>query len=124
MEDRRDIATLRADKLLLLVAVSRDLGVEQKPYSEAEIAALLDRNGASYVVAQDDFWTDLPTMARLDNVLRSSHFQEVLSIPVVANVPTRDKMLRIYRNLGEVNADPGTIELDLPIVERTVSGRL
>jgi hypothetical protein len=124
MENRRDIATLRADKLLLSVAVSRDLGVEQKAYSEAEIAALLDRDGVRYVVAQDDFWTDIPVMARLSTVLRSPHFEEVLSIPVVANVPTRDKMLRIYRNLGEVNANPGRIELDLPTVGRTVSGDL
>lgn len=124
MESRPDVTTLRTDKLLLSVAVSRDLGVQQKSYSEVEIAALLDRDGVSYIVAQDDFWTDIPAMARLGTVLRSSHFEDVQNIPVVATVPTRDRMLRIYRNLGEVNADPGKIELDLPIVGRTVSGNL
>ncbi len=122
VETRRDIVTLRSDKLLLSVAVSRELGVVQKSYTEAEIGDLLDRSGVNFVVTQDDFWTDLAAMARLNAVLHSPHFVEVFRTPVTANVPTRDKMLRIYRNMGDVNLHPGKIGIDMPIIGRSISG--
>jgi hypothetical protein len=124
IETRRDISILRADKLLLNVAVRRTLGVEQQPLSEQEIGDLLDKDGVSYVVAQDDFWTDLPVMARLQSLLRSSHFAEATQIPIVANVPTEDANLRIYRNLGNVNSGPHTVDLHLPIIGETVKGTI
>lgn len=119
-EERRDIATLRADKLLLRVAVRRELGVEQKDYSEAEMAQLIDDAGVHYVVAQLDFWTDLAAMRRLQNLLASSHFSEVKRIEVKANYPVSDKVLVIYRNNGEVAEGKGPIRIDLPIINRTI----
>jgi len=106
-----------------LLLEHRERGVEQRAYSEEEIASLLDRDGVSYVVAQDGFWTDLAVMARLETVLRSPHFVEVMQLPLVANVPTNDKRLRIYRNAGEVNPRPGPFDVDLPIIGRTLNGR-
>jgi hypothetical protein len=119
---REDIGVLRADKLFLEVAVRRELGVKQKLMSEQDIGDLLDRDGVSYVVAQDDYWTDLPVMARFQAVLRSPHFQEVARIPVVANVPTEDHTLVIYRNQGNVAAGPHIVDLQLPIIGRQVEG--
>ncbi|HVZ70364.1 MAG TPA: glycosyltransferase family 39 protein [Rhizomicrobium sp.] len=124
LENRRDITTVRSDKLLLSIAVRRELGVKENNFSEREIADLLDRDGVSYVVAQDDFWTDLPVMKRLQNVLRSSHFQKVAEITVTSNVPAPDHILSIYRNLGEVNPHPGPLQLDLPIIGKKVKGKL
>jgi len=122
IETRHDITTLRVDKLLLDAAVRRELGVQQKMLSEQEIGDLLDRDGVSYVVAQDDFWTDLQVMARFQSVLRSPHFSGVAHIPVVTNVPSEDKVLRIYRNLGNVATGPHTIDLHLGIINQNVSG--
>ncbi len=124
IETRRDISVLRADKLLLNVAVRRTLGVQQQPLSEQDIGDLLDKDGVSYVVAQDDFWTDLPVMARLQTLLRSPHFAETTQIPVVANIPTEDTNLRIYRNLGNVTPGPHTVDLHLPIIGETVKGTI
>ena len=124
IDARGDISILRADKLLLDIAVRRTLGVQERALSEQEIGDLLDRNGALYVVAQDDFWTDLPVMARLQSVLRSSHFQQVAEIPVVANVDVEDKRLRIYRNLGNVATGPHTVDLNLPIIGKRVQGEI
>jgi hypothetical protein len=122
IESRRDIAVLRADKLLLEIAVRRELGVRERPLSEQELGDLLDRDGVSYVVAQDGFWTDLPVMARLQSVLRSAHFQEVARIPVVANLPTEDHTLLIYRNMGHVAQGPHIVDLQLPIIGKQVEG--
>jgi 4-amino-4-deoxy-L-arabinose transferase-like glycosyltransferase len=120
--NRPDIYTIRADKLLLNLAVERSYGVEQKPLTEQQISEMLDRYGVSYVVAQDDFWTDLEVMAHLDAVLHSGQFVEIARIPVTANVPTEDKELRIYRNTHPVDAKREDLRLDLRIINRSVEG--
>ena len=120
--DRRDLGVLRADKLLLNVAVRRELGVGQSDDSEAQIADRINAAGVHYVVAQSDFWTDLRQMARLQAVLRSPRFEEVARIPVATNRPDEDKELRIYRNLGPVSDHPVRPDLDLPMIGRKIPG--
>lgn len=119
---RPDLITLRADKLLLEIAVRRELGVKQQDYSEAEIAALIDSHGVHTVVAQTDFWTDLEQMARLQNVLRSAHFEEVARIPVRANIEVKDKELVVYRNLGPVAEGEHRLSIKLPMIGRKLEG--
>ena len=119
-EDRRDLTTLRADKLLLRVAVRRELGVEQKNYSEGDIARMIDAAGVHYVVAQQDFWTDLEVMQRLQHLLGSGHFSEVARIRTQANYPVSDKVLVIYRNNGQVSQAPNGASIELPIINRTI----
>ena len=122
-EERRDISTVRADKLLLKVAVRRELGVEQKSYSEDEIVRLINEAGVHYVVAQRDFWTDLEVMKRLQTVLDSNHFEEVKRIMLPANYPAADKVLVIYRNRGALDkATPG-MQIDLPIINQSIPAR-
>lgn len=123
-EDRSDLYTIRADKLLLDLAVTRERGVDQRNYTAPQIAALLDQHGVQYVVAQSDFWTDLAVMARLQQVLRSDHFELLATIPVKANVGTEDKELRIYRNRHSVQAGDRVLRLNLPIIGRHLEGRV
>jgi hypothetical protein len=124
MEQRKDITTVRSDKLFLSISVERARGTKSKSLSEDQIASLLDNDGVTYVVAQDDFWTDIPVMARLQALLRSPHFHEVQRITIASNVPVHDKMLRIYRNDGEINPHPRGISLDLLMINQQVSGTL
>lgn len=121
---RPDIYTVRADKLLLSIPVRRELGVTERDLSEAEIATMLDRVGASYVVAQLDFWTDLAVMDRFQHVLRSDHFVEVARIPVRSNWPQEDRELAIYRNTHEVAPAGSRLSLDLPMIGRSVQGTI
>ncbi len=120
---RGDIATIRSDKLLLDVAVRRELGVKEKDLDEAQIASMLDKSGVSYVVAQSDFWTDLAAMARLQNVLRSDQFEEVKRIVIMANVPTEDTELRIYKNRHPVESN-AALSINLPIIGRSIEGQV
>jgi hypothetical protein len=92
--------------------------------SEDEIADLLNRYGVRYVVAQPDFWTDLGEMRRLQAVLQSPRFEAIARVPVTGNVPHDDRELVIYRNLGPVAPPGGAIELDLPIIGRSISGTI
>lgn len=123
-EDRRDLYVIRADKLLLDVAVRRELGVEQKMYSAQEIGEMLDRHGVRYVVAQTDFWTDLEVMARLQDALQTKQFEHAATIAVTANVPVEDKELRIYRNAHPIPPGRPELKLNLPIIGRSLEGRI
>jgi hypothetical protein len=123
-KDRQDIYTVRADKLLLRIAVKRELGVKEISHSEEEIGSMLNTLGVSYVVAQTDFWTDLEVMNRLQHRLRSPQFQEVARIPVKSNVPTSDHELVIYKNLGPFPERQRQITIDLPMIRQQVSGSL
>ena len=124
MQQRPDITTVRSDKLLLSISVTRLRGVKAKDFSEPQIASMLDNDGVSYVVAQDDFWQDIPVMKRFDDLLHSSHFREVNRIATTSNVPVRDKVIRIYKNEDPINHHAESIQLDLPVIGQQVHGNL
>ncbi|HEX2829528.1 MAG TPA: glycosyltransferase family 39 protein [Burkholderiales bacterium] len=117
---RPDLRVLRADKMLLQISVRRSLGVGQRTYTEAEIGNLISAMGVHYVVAQPDFWTDLDQMARLQSVLRGAQFEEVTRFPMLANYNAQEKLLIVYRNLGQVNKDPVTITNEIPMLNMNV----
>jgi hypothetical protein len=102
--------------------VRRKVGEREKQLSEQEIGDLLDADGVSYVVAQNDFWTDPAVMTRFHSLLHSRHFQEVAHIPVVTNVPTESQTLLICRNLGNIGHGPHIVDLQLPFIGNRVAG--
>lgn len=120
-EDRRDIHTLRADKLLVGVAVRRELGVEEKDLSEAQIADALNRQGVHYVVMQPGFWTDLEVMRRFERVVTGPQFQLVATVPTPANHKSHETELRIYKNLGPVAQRPVRSAIELRIIDKTIN---
>jgi len=121
-EERRDLSIVRSDKLLLKIAVRRSLGVEQKILSHSEIASMLDKIGAAYVVAQTGFWVDLEAMKRLDEVLHSDHFRKVRSFAMRANYPAQESEIVVYQNMGKVARGPIHLDIDVPMINRTISG--
>jgi 4-amino-4-deoxy-L-arabinose transferase-like glycosyltransferase len=119
-DDRRDLSVMRADKMLLRVAVRRELGVEQKTLNEAEIAAMINRQGVDYVVMEPGFWTDLEVMRRFERVMQSPQFELVERVPIHANFPVPENELLIYRNRGPVSRDVVSIPIELPIIGRVI----
>jgi len=118
-EDRSDLSVVRADKILLNVAVRRELGVKEKELDEAAIAERIDGLGIEYVVVQPGFWNDLPVMQRFEHVIASDQFEEVARIKTPANYPAHEKELVVYRNRHPVKAG-GSQEIELPIIGRTI----
>ena len=55
-------------------------------------------------------------------MLRSPRYLQVAQIPVVANVPTEDRTLVIYRNIGDVARGPHMVDLHLPIIGKSIEG--
>ena len=123
-EDRRDLSILRADKLLLKVAIKRELGLEQKQLSGGNISDAINGLGIYYVVAQPGFWDDLEIMRRFEAVLKSSQFTVVARFPLRANFPAPDKELFVYQNLGPVAQGPVLFDLDLPMINRKITASM
>jgi 4-amino-4-deoxy-L-arabinose transferase-like glycosyltransferase len=124
LDPQRRHSVIRADKLLLSIAIRRDLGVVEKDASAEDITDMFARYGVTYIVAERDFWIDLKPMATLQQVLDHGHFEEMTRIEVSGNVFHPDRELRIYRNLGAVSPTPERMRIDLPIVARSVEGTI
>jgi 4-amino-4-deoxy-L-arabinose transferase-like glycosyltransferase len=120
-EDRRDLSVLRADKILLSLAVRRELGVKEKPMTDAQLAQLINDSGVHYVVMQPGFWTDLEAMRRFERVVNSPQFEEVVRIPTPANFKAHESELVIYRNLGPVGPKPDKLNIELKIINRQIT---
>lgn len=85
---------------------------------------MLNRYAVHYVVAQADFWIDIPSMLALQNLLHDSNrFELVQRIPVKANYNTEDREIVIYRNLGKVAAIPEPLSLEMVGIGRTFSNQ-
>lgn len=123
-EDRRDIATIRADKLLLRIAIERRRGVGEADYSQAQIASLIRTLGIDLVVAQDGFWADLIEMRRLANVLAGPDFTPVAHFTIGGTMGRTDKSFTIYRPNYPVEQKARTLELDMPIFGGKIGGQL
>jgi 4-amino-4-deoxy-L-arabinose transferase-like glycosyltransferase len=124
LDPQRQMTVIRADKLLLNIAIRRELGVTEKTIDPAAIGPMLNRYGVSYVVAERDFWTDLTVMAAFQATLDSSQFEEVKRIVITANVPHLDRELRIYRNRAPLAEHPARLRLDLPTINQSFEGEI
>ncbi len=123
-EDRRDISTLRADKLLLRVAIERRRGVGDNGYSEDEIKRMIRGLGVSLVVAQDGFWNDLAEMRRFENVLANPDFIVVAHFPIGGTMGRIDKSFTVYRPAYPVESGKTDLGIDMPIIGGKFQGQI
>ena len=107
---------------MLSLSIERSRGYRDRGFNEDAIHDLLNRYAVHYVVAQTDFWIDIPSMAALQNLLHdSTRFEVVEFIPVKANYNTEDREIVIYRNLGKVSISPEPLSLQMVGIGRTFS---
>jgi hypothetical protein len=123
-EKRRDISIIRADKLLLRIAVERARGVGQANLDDQQIAQQLRAYGISLVVAQPHFWNDLREMARLSAVLHSANFERVARFPITGATRRGEKEIDVYKPTYPVAQTRRTLKLDMPIIGRTFHGMI
>lgn len=89
---------VRAEKLLVDYRIIRGWGVQDRSLSTADIDAIIDRFGIDLVVLQPGFWTDLPSMARLQTILESDRFEQVAEIPIESENASKRTTIKILRN--------------------------
>jgi Dolichyl-phosphate-mannose-protein mannosyltransferase len=113
---------MRSEKMLLDYKISRAWGVSDRALSRADLEKLVDRYGIAYVAFQPDFWTDLPSMAALQDFIYLDRFTKVAEFPIDANVPTNEKKIVVFRNNRPTHPDHPGIELDMPLLRGKISG--
>jgi Dolichyl-phosphate-mannose-protein mannosyltransferase len=121
-EERRDLWTIRADKLLLRIAIERIRGVQQSNLDEKQIAAALRQYGVSLVVSQPGFWTDLREMARLSTVLHTADFEKTATFDITGTVPHADTSIEIYKPTYPVEPPQRRLRIDMPIIGQSFGG--
>jgi hypothetical protein len=90
---------LRAEKLLVNYTIIREWGIADRNLSTSDIEALIDNNRISTVVLQPDFWTDQPSIARLQALVYSDRFQQVAEFPITSDVPSHRTTIKVFRNI-------------------------
>jgi 4-amino-4-deoxy-L-arabinose transferase-like glycosyltransferase len=125
--ERDDVTILRADKLLLRMAVTRDWGVQQTNLDTQEIAAMLRKYGVTMIVAQRGFWDDLRQMNRFNQVIQSSDFREIAHFEVSGNLSSNDGdatrgTIQIFKPTYTVTPPQGSIEIDMPFIGSRIHG--
>ncbi len=110
--ERRDLTIVRADKLLLRIAVERIRGVGQTDYSQDQIAEILHKYGVGMIVAQAGFWDDLQQMNLFNKVLHTPDYKVLTTIQLTGDLSTND---------GKGTPGRGTVEILVPTypVERS-----
>jgi 4-amino-4-deoxy-L-arabinose transferase-like glycosyltransferase len=123
-EERRDLSTIRADKLLLRIAVERLRGVGQANLDEQEITAALRDYGVSLIVFQPGFWTDLREMARLAAVVQGPQFKRVAHFDITGTAGHGDRKIEIFKPTYPIEQARRTLKLDMPIIGESFTGQL
>ena len=115
---------LRSEKLLLNYRISRDSGVTDRGVSRSALEQIVDRYGVSYVVFQPDFWTDLPSMAAMQDFIYSDRFSKIAEFPIRGNVPIPEHELMIFKNNRPTHPENPEIELNMPLLGGKISGNI
>ncbi len=92
------VFVLRAEKLLVKYSIVREWGITDRNLSADEVEAMIDRLGVTWVVLQPDFWTDQPSIEKLQRLTYSGRFTEVAAFPITSDDPGQRATLRVYRN--------------------------
>lgn len=113
-DPERDKAVLRADKILVSMAVQKSFGMVSYVRSEQDVLDLIDRFGIGTVVIESPDVVDLPEFKLLAQTLDDKRFQMIKEIPVVTNVAEFSNLsLRVYRYL-EKKEQEGDVIIPLP----------
>lgn len=120
LSDRPDVSVIRADKLFLKIVVRRSLGVKEKKINEEQMFKKIQNSKISYVVAQEDFWIDIPKMAQLQMLLKSDLFEKIGEIKVQSNVNIHEDKLIIYKSLFDLPEKAEEMKIDLGIIGQKI----
>jgi len=119
----KNITVIRADKLLLRVAIDRHLfGVQDFGVSEVRFKNMLERYSVHYIVIEPNFWSDLKSMQMLLAVLHQDQFRLLTKIPVASNHERIRYNLEIYENTGPLSQTKTSLRVELPVSGIAVQG--
>jgi 4-amino-4-deoxy-L-arabinose transferase-like glycosyltransferase len=109
---------LRAEKFLVDYHFLRDLGISDRGWTTEQLQDLIDRQGVAMVVLQPGFWTDQPSMARMQDYIRSDRFKLVAEFPITSDQPSHRATIDVY-----VNNRPAAAHLDRQVTGSATAPR-
>jgi hypothetical protein len=119
----RNLTVIRADKLLLRVAIHRDLfGVKELGVAETKLKEMIERLGVHYIVIEPDFWNDLQSMQMLVQTLHEDQFKLLTTINAVNNREHNGSKLEIYENLAPISEGKRVLRVELPVSGIAIEG--
>jgi Dolichyl-phosphate-mannose-protein mannosyltransferase len=124
MPECKNLTVIRSDKLLLKVAIHRDLfGVQEFGVTEARFKEMLGHYGVHYIVIEPDFWPDLKSMQMLLALFHQDQFKLLTKIPVISNREHIQTVLEIYENTGPIlQGGKNLLKVELPVSGIAVEG--
>ena len=121
----KNLTVIRSDKLLLRVAIHRDLfGVKELGVAEANLKEMIGRFGVRYIVIEPDFWNDLQSMQMLVRTIHEDQFKLLTTINAVNNREHNGSRLEIYQNLAPISREKNTLKVELPVSGISVEGKV
>ncbi len=118
------IFILRAEKILVSYNIIREWGITDRGMSDAEVEAIVDRYGIKYIVLQPDFWTDQPSIAKLQTLAYSGRFSEVAKFPITSEEASQRATIRVFKNDRPTEPADRNIRIEIPALQRTISGQM
>ena len=121
----KNLTVIRADKLLLKVAIHRQLfGVQELGVTEDKFREMFGRYGIRYIVVEPTFWNDLQSMQMLVRVLHQDQFKLLTTVPVSSNRDHGERQLEIYEYLGPMLREKSILKVELPVSGISVEGKV
>jgi hypothetical protein len=119
---RNDISILRADKILLQIAIKREFGVVDRNLSCDQILKIMYKYRIYYVVDEIGFWTDLPSMKLLDELLKNEQYFRIVKKIISNRIPGKSKEILIYQNMRPIAEKPASIDLEMLGIKKVFKG--
>ncbi len=122
-EERRDLSTIRVDKVLLRVPVGeRERGVGQANLDEHQISQAIRDYGVSLIVSQPGFWKELREMARFEKMLATPDFRQIAAFDISGTVPHVDNRITVYEPTYPIKQNRSSIRLEMPDIGGNFEG--
>lgn len=121
LDPKREMYVLRGDKLLSSSAVSARTLLKIHAQTSEDIRVILDKYAIVYVIVERDSHFKVPIHQTLRDYLKSESFRLVKTIPVESNRSVlKGQQLLVYQYLAPQPLTATSLELDLPVVGKTI----
>ena len=112
---------LRADKILVSMAVHKEFGVKSYVNNDQDIYDILDKYGIQTIVAENKDIVGLAELSRLFDLLKTDSFEKIKEINIASNVPEfSDLHLNIYRYKNSKPILNNEIDIPMPHIGRNL----
>lgn len=121
LDEKRNDVVLRADKLLVSLAVHKYFGMESHVSSLEDILALIKRYGVEFIVIEQPDIVGIKEFAMLYALLQQANFEKINILPVesVGGVDAPQR-IEIYRYRDYKLVEDATIVIPLPHMGREI----